>query len=218
MVDNNTIKANARAQLGGGIFANNWLMILVCFLIYSAISSLASSITFGIATIFIAGPLEFGIARVCINRACGAEKVDFGDLFKGFTDNFVGTMLLGILQSIFISLWSLLLIVPGVVKSYSWAMSFFIMQDDPSKDWSTCLKESAEMMNGYKWQLFCIDVTMFLWALLGSLACGIGMLFVFPYQYMSHANFYLALKASREPAAAYDTSFTTNDGDNTTQL
>ena len=79
-------------------------------------------------------------------------------------------------------------------------MSFFIQQDDPSKDWKTCLSESCEMMRGYRWQLFCIDFVMGLWSIVGSIACGIGVLFVVPYQNMSHANFYLALKASREPA------------------
>lgn len=218
MVDNNTIKANARAQLGGSIFANNWLMILVCYIIYSAVIGFASSITVGIATIFIIGPLEFGMARICVKRACDNGSVDFADLLKGFTENFVPTMVHGLLKTLFISLWSLLFIIPGIVKSYSWAMSFYIQQDDPTKDWKTCLDESAAMMEGYKWQLFCIDFTMALWALLGSLACGIGMLFVYPYQYMSHANFYLALKASRESATAFGTNYTPNDGDNTTQL
>ena len=218
MVDNNTIKANARAQLGGNIFAENWLMILVAYLIYSAISGIASTVTAGLATIFIVGPLEFGLARICIKRACGEPKVDFMDMFKGFTDNFMGSMLLGLLQGLLIALWSLLFIVPGVLKSYSWALSFYIQQDDPSKDWKTCLDESAAMMYGHRWQLFCIDFTMFLWSLLGVLACGIGVLFVLPYQYMSHANFYLALKASREPAPTYEANFTQNDSDNTTQL
>ena len=205
MVDNNTIKANARAQLGGSIFANHWLMILVCYIIYSAVYSVASSITMGIATIFIIGPLDFGISRVSVKRACGEENVDFKDLFTGFTENFVGTMLLGLIRNIFIALWGLLFIIPGLIKSYDYAMSSYIQQDDPSKNWKTCLDESRAMMRGYRWQLFCIDVTMALWALLGSLACGIGVLFVMPYQLMSHANFYLALKASREPAPAPET-------------
>lgn len=200
MVDNNTIKANARAQLGGNIFAENWLMLLVACLIYSAISGFASTVTAGLSTLFIVGPLEFGMARICVKRACGEPKLDFMDMFKGFTENFIGSMLLGLLQSLLIALWSLLFIIPGVIKSYSWALSFYIQQDDPSKEWKACMDESAAMMDGHKWDLFCIDVTMFLWALLGFLACGIGMIFVIPYQYMSHANFYLALKASREPA------------------
>ena len=199
MVDNNTIKANARAQLGGNIFAENWLMLLVACLIYGAISGFASSVTAGLATLFIVGPLEFGMARICVKRACGEPKLDFMDVFKGFTENFIGSMLLGLLQSLLIALWSLLFIIPGVIKSYSWALSFYIQQDDPSKEWKACMDESAAMMDGHKWDLFCIDVTMFLWSLLGSLACGIGIIFVLPYQYMSHANFYLALKASREP-------------------
>jgi len=198
MIDNNTIKANARAQLGGNIFANHWLMMLVCYIIYSAVAGVASSITVGIATIIIVGPLEFGMARVCVKRACGEPNIDFMDLFKGFTENFVNTMLLGLLRTLFISLWCLLFVVPGIIKYYSYAMAFYIQQDDPSKEWKTCLDESRAMMEGYKWQLFCIDVTMILWTMLGMLACFIGVFFVYPYKYGSYANFYLALKASRE--------------------
>lgn len=202
MVDNNTIKSNARTQLGNNLFSNYWLMILVCGLIYSAIYSVASYLVIG--TLIVMGPLNYGIARVCVKRACGAPNVDFGDLFKGFTENFTGALVLGIMQYLFTFLWSLLFFVPGIIKACSYSMASFIQQDDPSKDWKTCLDESIAMMEGYKWQYFCLQVTMFLWSLLGALACGIGILFVAPYQYMSNANFYLALKASREPAPAFD--------------
>ena len=214
MVNNNTIKANARAQLGGNIFANNWLMIMVVGIIVSAVNSLAISFTMGIAIIFIAGPLEYGVARVCVKRALGEPKVDFADVFKGFSENFMGAMLLGLLRNIFITLWGILFFIPGVIKYYDWAMSSYIQQDDPSKDWKTCLNESRAMMYGYRWQLFCIDVTMFLWSLLGYLACFIGVIFVVPYQYMAHANFYLALKASCE--SVNNTYDTLDDAKNTT--
>ena len=200
MIDNNTIKANARAQLGNNIFSNHWLMILVCALITSVITSVASYIVVG--AIIVMGPLSYGMARVTVKRACGAPTVEIGDVFKGFTENFVNSLLLGFMQGLFTFLWAMLFIIPGIVKSYSYSMAFYIQQDDPSKDWKTCLDESIAMMYGYRWQLFCIDFVMGLWAMLGSLACGIGAIFVLPYQYMSHANFYLALKASREPAPA----------------
>lgn len=206
MIDNNTIKANARTQLGNNIFSNYWLMIVVCSLIYGAIYSVASYLVIG--AFIVIGPLNYGIARVCVNRACGAPTVEIPDVLKGFTENFTGALVLGIMQQLFVALWSMLFIIPGIVKSYSYSMAFFIQQDDPTKDWKTCLDESIAMMYGYRWQLFCIDFTMFLWMIVGSLACGIGILFVAPYQYMSHANFYLALKASREPAPTYDTTFT----------
>ncbi|MBQ9115546.1 MAG: DUF975 family protein [Clostridia bacterium] len=200
MVDNATIRANARAQLGGNIFSNYWLMMLVCGLIANLIIAVASSIPF--LSLIVMGPIYYGFARVAKNRACGYPTVEFSDLFTGFTENLAGSIILGLMRYIFTFLWALLLIVPGVIKSYSYAMCHFIQQDDPSKDWKTCINESMQMMEGHKWDLFCIDVVMILWSLLGVLACGIGVFFVIPYQQMSHANFYLALKASREPAHA----------------
>lgn len=193
MVQNSILRENARKQLGGNIFANAWLMVMVACLIYSAIVSIAS---FFVVGIIIAGPMLYGLARITVNRVYGQEKVDLGDLFKGFTDNFAQTLLLGLLQSIFVFLWSLLFLIPGIVKSYSYSMAFYIMQDDPSKDWKACLDESKAMMVGHKWQLFCLDFSFLGWIILGALCCGIGVIFVTPYMQTARANFYMALKAS----------------------
>ena len=95
MIDNKTIRANARAQLGNNIFSNFWLMMLVCGLISGVITSVASS--FVVGTIIVIGPLSYGLARVSVKRACGAPNVDIGDVFKGFTDNFVNSLVLGIM-------------------------------------------------------------------------------------------------------------------------
>ena len=198
MIDNNTIKANARAQLGNSIFSNHWLSILVCILIAQAISGVSLILPIGALIVF--GPLEYGLARLAIKRACGAPSADVGDVFKGFTENFINSLLLGFMQKLFILLWSILFVIPGIVKGYSYSMAFYIQQDTPTKDWKTCLDESSAMMYGHRWQLFCIDFVMGLWNIVGSLACGIGSFFVLPYQLMSHANFYLALKAANAPA------------------
>lgn len=197
MIDNKTIKANARAQLGNNIFSNFWLMMLVCGLISGVITSVASS--FIVGTIIVMGPLSFGLARVSVKRACGATEVDIGDVFKGFTDNFVNSLVLGIMQSLFIALWSLLFVIPGIVKSYSYAMAPYILQDDPSKDWKIALNESKEMMKGYKWQLFCLDLSFIGWYIVGFLCCCVGVIFVEPYVLIARANFYMALKAKNEP-------------------
>ena len=79
-------------------------------------------------------------------------------------------------------------------------MAPYILQDDPTKEWKQCLDESQAMMKGNKWQLFCLDFSFIGWMLLGALCCGVGVLFVYPYQLAARANFYMALKAMNEPA------------------
>ena len=204
MNENSILRKNAREQLGGNIFAKPWLMLLLVSLVYSAIVGAVSGITFGIAAIVVTGPLLFGLCRVCVNLIKGKQDIDIGEIFVGFKENFTQSFLLYLLTSIFTFLWSLLFIIPGIVKMYAYAMAPYILQDDPTKDWKQCLDESQEMMKGNKWQLFCLDFSFIGWMLLGALCCGVGVLFVYPYQLAARANFYMALKAMNEPAQGND--------------
>lgn len=219
MISLKEIKNNARQQLGNSIFSNYWLMLLLYYFIYAAIRGMASSIIVG--GIIVAGPLGYGFARVCINRSRGHENVEIGDLFKGFTDNFVQTFLLGLLKGIFTFLWGLLLIVPGIIKSYAYSMSYFIMQADPTKEWKQCLDESQEMMKGHKGELFLLDLSFIGWYIVGALCCVIGVFFVYPYHYMARTNFYLSLKnnenQSENPAGSNDNGFENFEDNNSTE-
>ena len=96
MISNRELKQNARSQLGGGIFENYWLTILLACLIVSALLS-ASSFTF-VGVFVLTGPLQYGLFRVLTDRVRGREKVEFGDLFKGFEENFSGALVLGLLS------------------------------------------------------------------------------------------------------------------------
>ena len=197
MLENSTIRRQAREQLGGKIFATNWLMLLVVGLMSSLINSVAAGVTSfvgGIGAFVIAGSLAYGMARTTTNLARGQEKIDILDFFKGFTDGFLRIFLLGLMTNLFVMLWSLLFVIPGIVKSYSYAMAPFIMQDDPNKDWKQCIDESRAMMDGHKAQLFLLDLSFIGWILLGLLCCGVGVMFVTPYINQARANFYLSLK------------------------
>ena len=192
MTQNSILRQRARKQLGGNIFAKNWLMVLLVIFICAAISGVASSLA--IVGLIVAGPLAFGVSRVTVKRARNLGEVQIEDLFTGFSECFGQSFLLGLLTSIFVALWSLLFVIPGIIKTYSYAMAPYIMQDDPTKDWKTCLDESREMMNGYKWKLFCLDLSFIGWYFVGALCLGIGVLFVYPYHEMARANFYLDIK------------------------
>ena len=197
MTPNYVLRQRARESLGGKIFAKNWLMLLLVIVISSAIISFAG--TFAILSLIVAGPLAYGVARVCIKRAKGMGDVDIADLFKGFTDCFAESFLLGLLTGIFTFLWSLLFIIPGIVKAYAYSMAAYILQDDPTKNWKTCLDESQAMMKGNKWKLFCLDLSFIGWYIVGTLCLGIGVLFVYPYHSMARTQFYLDIK--HEPIA-----------------
>ena len=186
------IKTAAKANLGGSIFANPWLMgLLVCFL-SSLILSTVASFTFGLAAIFLAGPLAYGLALAFLKNSRGGE-LDVRDLFEGFSKDFGGTMVLGLMQSILVFLWSLLFIIPGIIKSYAYSMAFYVKVDHPEMGWQECLKESERLMNGHKMDLFVQHLSFIGWIIVGSFVCGIGTLWVSPYISASDAVFYNSL-------------------------
>lgn len=197
MVSNSILRKNAREQLGSSIFNGVWLTVLLMCLIQSVIMAAASS--FFILSFLVVGILEYGMVNVYLKRIRTAQPIEFNDMFKGFTDGIGENIILGFMIQIFIFLWTLLFIIPGFVKSYSYSMAFYIRYDNPGKSWNDCITESREMMDGYKMQLFLLDLSFIGWALLCVLTCGIGVLFLAPYISMSRANFYEALKASKTP-------------------
>ena len=151
------LRAKARQRLGGGIFSTNWLLALLAIVIVSAIMS-AVGFT-GIGPLILVGPLYFGLAAFFLSLARGKEQGDLADLFKGFTDGgFVRLLLLGLLQKVFILLWTLLFFIPGIVKRYSYSQAIFLAYDHPDWDWKQCIDESRRIMNGHKWQLFVLDL------------------------------------------------------------
>ncbi len=196
MVSNRILKENARNQLGGGIFKTNWLMLILVLFIQGALISAASTVGMGIANVLIAGTLAYGVARISLSLIRGANEINLSDLFCGFKENWVQSFVLGFLQSLFIILWSLLFVIPGIIKSYSYSLASYIQQDEEDKDWERCLNKSQEMMKGHKWQMFCLDLSFIGWYILGALCFGIGTIFVTPYHQMAKANFYEALRAT----------------------
>ena len=192
-VTNYDLRKRARETLGGKIFGQKWLMGLAVSFVLSVILGTASTITSGIGSIILTGPLMLGLYKSFLIAVRTHDDISFDNAFDGFK-NFGQTFLLGLMQSIFVMLWSLLFLIPGIVKTYAYSMAYYIMVDHPEYTWKQCLDESQNMMRGYKWQLFCLDLSFIGWILVGALCFGIGTLWVTPYQYTAHTEFYNALK------------------------
>lgn len=184
-MDRATLKQRARDLLGNKIFGEQWMMMLLVCLVASAIS--------GVFPLVLMGPMSYGLALVFLQSARTGEKVKFEDVFKGFDD--VGeNILLGLMQTLIVMLWSFLFIIPGIVKAYAYSMSFNIKVDHPDWGWKQCLDESQRMMNGHKWELFVLNLSFIGWVLLCMLTMGFGSLWLVPYQQMTHTLFYQKLK------------------------
>ncbi len=121
------------------------------------------------------------------------EEVSVGDVFKGF--NITGKAVwLFIITEIFTFLWSLLLIIPGVVKAFSYAMAPYILADNPELTAREALNESKRIMDGHKFDLFVLQLSFFWWYILGSITFGIAYIYVIPYINVTTANFYNSIK------------------------
>lgn len=184
-----TYKDRAIASLSG-----KWGTAAVATLIVMVIMYAASAASFGIIPILLL-PLEWGFALFFL-RVARAQSADYGTLFDGFKD-YLRIFLTMLLQTIYTMLWMLLLIVPGIVKSYSYAMTSFVLADDPNIKYDAAIEESMRLMDGHKMQLFLIDLSMIGWWILSCLTFGIGFLFLGPYVMTTHAHFYEGLKAER---------------------
>ena len=114
------------------------------------------------------------------------------DLFSHF-DNFGSGLCLSLLTNIYVILWTFLLIVPGIIASYSYAMAPFIMAENPQLTASQAIAQSKKMMDGYKLELWLLDLSYIGWSLLCVLTCGIGNIFLNPYMSAAHAAFYRSL-------------------------
>lgn len=121
----------------------------------------------GLSTIYsllVTGAFTFGISVYFLDLV-REGKTDIGQVFSGFGFYFK-TLLLYVVMSIFIILWTLLLIVPGIIASFRYSQAFYILADDPSKDIMQCLKESKAMMKGNKAKYFCLQLSFIGWYLL----------------------------------------------------
>ena len=189
---NKEIRATARARLGNNIFSNTWLMCVVVVLIFSAIISIAGTVYIG--TFIVIGPLSIGLVCIFLSLVRGNDNIEIGDLFNGFKSDFGENLLLGLMTSIFIFLWSLLFIIPGIVKAYSYSMAYYIKNDHPEYSWRECIDESRRITNGKKLDLFLLDLSFIGWIIVGTLAFGIGVLWVEPYMQAARAVFYETIK------------------------
>ena len=184
------IKAAAKAQLGGKIFGNRWMMALLVCLIVGAIEAVAGTIIPGLGVLIITGPLAFGACFIFLKQYRDGEDMKIGDVFCGFTSDFGQNFLIGLMTGIFTFLWGLLLVIPGIVKSYAYSMAYYIKADNPDYDWRECITASRMLMRGHKWEKFVLDLSFLGWYIVGALVLGVGTLWVVPYHTAATTIFY----------------------------
>lgn len=210
------LKENAKNVLRRGY----WLPFLIC-LIVSMISgsmSYSANFTFSLTnntdieistamatffviaivlsvfvSIFLTAPMMVGSNRFFMQHRGGTSS--FSQLLFGFQCGHYGNVVkILFLQGLYTFLWSLLFLVPGIVKSYEYRMIPYILAENPGIDCRRAFELSKQMTSGDKANIFVLNLSFSGWLLLGSFACGIGIFFVLPYVVATDAELYQTMR------------------------
>ncbi len=214
MRTNKELRAAARNELSGF-----WTMPVLATLVYFLIASVcgvpralnaalphsSAAIAFSSASmlvsLFVLIPLAYGFTLCFLQFIRGSKEDTVERMFDGFKTygRAIGVQLL---MGILIMLWAVLLIIPGIIKSFSYAMTIYISKDHPELSANECIERSMDMMNGHKWDLFVLYLSFIGWFILCLFTMGIGFLWLIPYIQVSVAEFYEDLKAQEEAEMA----------------
>lgn len=188
MLSRQDIKARAKQQ-----FMNYyWPCVGVNVVISLILAALSPTVA---GAIILAGPLMIGLGMFSILVYRGFQAPFSKPFDTAFDQNF-GRRLGGYLwMQLFIFLWSLLFVIPGIIKSFSYAMTPYILADCPNVKAQDALKISMRMMNGHKGELFVFYLSFLGWLLLSGLTGGIlSIFYVSPYMNTALAGYYQELK------------------------
>ncbi len=121
-------------------------------------------------------------------------------VFSVYKDGKTSVKLIGasILQGIFVFLWSLLFIIPGIIKALAYSQTYYILRDHPEYTILKAISESRRKMNGFKWKYFLLGLSFIGWVILCIVSLGIGFLWLVPYYSASMATFYNQVINSEE--------------------
>lgn len=145
----------------------------------------------GTVQFIVGGVVQLGYSQFLLKEEDGQEG-ELNDLFSQF-HRFADGFILHLLRSIFIALWTMLFIIPGIIAAYRYAMAPFILLENPSMKPKEAITASKEMMRGRKFELFCLDLSFIGWSILSALTMGIGYLWLNPYMNAAYAAFYRQL-------------------------
>lgn len=183
-------RAEEYRGIARGNLKGNWGTAIVVCLIVLLISGVINFIPIAgsIISIILVGPFAVAELRYFI-KLHKKEKATVGSGFADFGKDFTGNVGAYILQSIYLFLWTLLLIIPGLIKSYSYSMTMFLKAKNPEMKANDAITLSRKIMDGKKAKMFFLDLSFIGWILLSILTLCIGFIFLVPYMNSARVAF-----------------------------
>lgn len=189
-----TIYSVGRGFDSGSTVSGEFGSEATAFLVGSAVYIMIAAIVLVVIYFILGSVVSVGYARFNLQLVDG-EKPAFEPLFRYFS-YWKTAAVARLLQSIYVLLWSLLLVIPGIVATYSYAMTNFILAEHPELTASQAIARSKEMMYGNRLRLFCLHFSFIGWRILCVLTAGIGNLWLTPYTQAANAAFYREISGS----------------------
>lgn len=206
-MDRKALKTLAKQKIKGQIF----MLFVIILLIEIALCVIGLvPMVGGIITLLISGAITLSITNIYYQLVVKNKAPQIEDILYGFRDdNFVRSLVAYLVVEIFTFLWSLLLVIPGIIKSFSYSQTFYIMADDPKIGGNEARKLSMKMMHGHKWEYFVLQLSFIPWHILAFFTFGLLYIYVAPYIAATNMAYYQKLSAgyvksqeSQKPAKA----------------
>lgn len=171
------------------IFGEDLSQQFASFIRGQAASIILFALIMAAVNCIIGSVIAAGYSRFNLDMVDGEKTAEIGVLFKYFP-HWRTTAATRFMKGVFVFLWSLLFIIPGIIAGYSYAMTDYILAENPEMTASEAIARSKEMMKGNRGRLFCLQLSFIGWALLSALTFGIGQLWLRPYEQTAIAAFY----------------------------
>ncbi len=143
---------------------------------------------------FLSGPISVGKCTFFLKAREG--DVRFDNLFSHFkSGRYMPTVKIMFVRYLYTTLWSLLLLIPGIIKGYEYYLIPYLLSENPNLPKDRAFAISKQAMKGEKWDLFVLELSFIGWYLLGLLACCVGAFFVPPYEQATYTEFYACMRA-----------------------
>lgn len=198
MKDSKSFRDAAWAQLS----SNKWGAAVIFTLMYIVFATIVASVeavlwNLSIITTLLVAPVAYSYNVAFLEDKRSGKGFDVTLLFDGYKD-YSRVVFTYILVNIYVFLWSLLFVIPGIVKSISYSQTLYILKDNPELSYDSAINRSMAMMAGHKWDYFCLMLSFIGWFLLVLITCGLASFFVMPYVQAATAHFYDAVKEEYE--------------------
>ena len=190
IMDRVELKTKAKKAIEGKVG-----ILFVIYFVAMVVVGAASGLTYGAGAILLTGGVLISMATIYLALINKNKKPVVEDLLIGYKgDNFARGLLGYIRFQVFVVLWSLLLVVPGIIKSLSYSQMFFLMADNPKTDAAEAQRKSIAMMDGHKGELFVLQLSFIPWYLLVCITFGLAAIYVGPYIQATMTEYYKYLK------------------------